>query len=119
MAPTRHRLMRMGAIIGTGLLLGACSLIEIEDAPLTTFDPAGPFASQINGLFWPVFWIAVAVFVLVQGVILVAIFLFRDREGAKEARQLHGSPKLEVLWTIIPAVILAGVAVPSTAAIFD
>lgn len=111
--------MRMGAILVAALLLGACSLIEIEDAPLTTFDPAGPFASQINELFWPVFWIAVAVFVLVQAAILVTIFLFRDREGAKEARQLHGSPKLEVLWTIIPAVILAGVAVPSTAAIFD
>ncbi len=111
--------MRMGAIIGTALLLGACSLIEIEDASLTTFEPAGPFAARINGLFWPVFWIAVAVFVLVQGAILVAIFLFRDREGAKEARQLHGSPKLEVLWTIVPALILAGVAVPSTAAIFD
>ncbi len=60
-----------------------------------------------------------AVFVLVQGAILVTVFLFRDREGAKEAKQLHGSPKLEVLWTVIPALILAGIAVPTTAAVFD
>ena len=65
------------------------------------------------------FWIATAVFVLVQGAILVAVFLFRDREGAKEAKQLHGSPKLEVLWTVIPALILAGIAVPTTAAVFE
>jgi cytochrome c oxidase subunit 2 len=116
---TRTRLLRIGAIIGTTLLLGACSLIEIEDAPLTTFEPKGPFAERIDNLFWPVFWIAVVVFVLVQGAILVAVFLFRDREGAKEARQLHGSPKLEVLWTVIPALILAGIAVPTTAAVFD
>ena len=119
MAPTRQRLFRSGVIVGAGLLLGACSLIEIEDASLTTFDPAGPFAERIDSLFWPVFWIAVGVFALVQGAILVAVFLFRDREGSKEARQLHGSPKLEVLWTVIPALILAGVAVPTTAAVFD
>jgi cytochrome c oxidase subunit 2 len=101
------------------LLLGACSFIGIEDAPLTTFEPKGPFAQRIDNLFWPVFWIATAIFILVQGAILVAVFLFRDREGAKEARQLHGSPKLEVLWTVIPALILAGVAVPTTAAVFD
>jgi cytochrome c oxidase subunit II len=119
MARTRQYLRRTGTILGVGLLLGACSLIEIEDAALTTFEPAGPFAERIDGLFWPVFWIAAGVFVLVQGAILVAVFLFRDKEGAKEARQLHGSPKLEVLWTVIPALILAGVAVPTTAAVFD
>jgi cytochrome c oxidase subunit 2 len=66
-----------------------------------------------------VFWIAVAVFVLVQGAILVAVFLYRDRDGSKEAKQLHGSPKLEIAWTVIPALILAGIAVPTTAAVFD
>jgi cytochrome c oxidase subunit 2 len=119
MAPTRHRISRVALIVGAALLLSACSLIEIEDAKLTTFEPAGPFAERIDGLFWPVFWIAVGVFVLVQGAILVAVFLYRDKEGAKEAKQLHGSPKLEVLWTVIPALILAGVAVPTTAAVFD
>jgi cytochrome c oxidase subunit 2 len=119
MSRSRQRLARMGALIGVVLLLGACSLIEIEDAPLTTFEPAGPFSERINGLFWPVFWIATAVFVLVEGAILVAVFLFRDREGRTEAKQLHGSPKLEVLWTVIPALILAGIAVPTTAAVFD
>jgi cytochrome c oxidase subunit 2 len=106
-------------MIATALMLGACSLIGIEDAPLTTFEPKGPFAQRIDNLFWPVFWIATAVFVLVEAGILVAVFLFRDREGAKEAKQLHGSPKLEVLWTVIPALILAVIAVPSTAAVFD
>jgi cytochrome c oxidase subunit II len=119
MARSRHRLIRLGVLIGAVLLIGGCSLIGIEDAPLTTFEPAGPFAERIDNLFWPVFWIAVAVFILVQGAIFVAVFLFRDRAGAKEAKQLHGSPKLEIAWTIIPALILAGIAVPTTAAVFD
>jgi cytochrome c oxidase subunit 2 len=119
MARSRQRLARLGAVVGSTLVLSACSLIEIEDAPLTALDPKGPFAQREDDLFWPVFWIATAVFVLVQGAILVAVFLFRDREGAKEAKQLHGSPKLEVLWTVIPALILAGIAVPTTAAVFE
>jgi cytochrome c oxidase subunit 2 len=119
MAPTRHRLIRLGLLSVAVVLLGACSFIGIEDAALTTFEPAGPFARRIDNLFWPVFWIAVAIFVLVQGAILVAVFMFRDRDGSKEARQLHGSPKLEIAWTIVPALILAGVAVPTTAAVFD
>jgi cytochrome c oxidase subunit 2 len=119
MAPSRHRLVRLGVLLGAALLLGACSFIGIEDAPLTTFEPAGPFARRIDNLFWPVFWIAVVIFALVQGAILVAVFMFRDRDGAKEARQLHGSPKLEIAWTVVPALILAGVAVPTTAAVFD
>ncbi len=119
MARSRQRLVRIGVLVGAAFLLGACSFLGSEDQPLTTFEPAGPFSEQINNLFWPVFWIAVVVFILVQGAILVAVFLFRDRSGAKEAKQLHGSPKLEIAWTIVPALILAGIAVPTTAAVFE
>jgi cytochrome c oxidase subunit 2 len=119
MVRSRQRLVRRGALVAVALLFGACTLQSSEEQPLTTFDPAGPFAERIDNLFWPVFWIAVAVFFLVQGAILVAVFLYRDRDGSKEAKQLHGSPKLEIAWTIIPALILAGIAVPTTAAVFD
>src|SRR3970040_2236920 len=58
MAPSRPRLVRLGVLLGAALVLGACSFIGIEDAPLTTFEPAGPFAQRIDNLFWPGFWIA-------------------------------------------------------------
>src|SRR5919106_1335268 len=43
---------------------------------------------------------------------------FRHRPG-REPRQVHGNTRLEVAWTIVPAVLLAGVAVPTVATIFD
>ncbi|HEY5891286.1 MAG TPA: cytochrome c oxidase subunit II [Acidimicrobiia bacterium] len=119
MVPTPKRWTRLLLLGGMSLFLASCSLFEEVDQPLTTFDPKGPFAEQINGLFWPVFWIAVVVFVLVQGAILLIVLLFRDKGGEKEAKQIHGSPKLEVIWTVIPAIILAVISVPTVSAIFD
>ena len=104
MAPLRQRLKRLFALVGTTLLVSACSFIGIQDAPLTTFDPAGPNARQIDGLFWMVFWIATVIFVLVMGALVLMLVVFRDRgkDDAPEPVQLHGNAKLEVLWTVIP-----------------
>ena len=115
----RTRLFRVLLLAGVGLALGACSLIGIPDSPLNSLDPKGPFAERIDNLFWPVFWIATAVFVLVEGAVLVIAVAFRDRKGSKEPRQIHGNTKLEILWTVIPAAILASIAVPTVRGVFE
>ncbi|MEE8406095.1 MAG: cytochrome c oxidase subunit II [Acidimicrobiia bacterium] len=121
MARFRHAISRPIALVGTTVLLASCSFVEIQDAPLTIFEPAGPNAERLDGLFWMVFWIATAVFALVMGAIVVMLFLFRDRgkADAEEPKQLHGNAKLEVLWTVIPALILAGISVPTVSAVFE
>lgn len=121
MGPIRRQTSRIAALVGTAALLGACSLVENTDQPLTTFDPAGRFARQIDGLFWMVFWIATVVFFLIMGGLLFILVAFRDRhkDDQKEPKQLHGSPKLEVLWTVIPALVLAGISVPTVSSIFE
>ena len=117
----RLRSLRLLAMATLAIGLSACQWIDpsVEDAPLNSLDPQGPFATRIDNLFWPVFWIATAVFVLVQGAILVAAIVFRDRPGRPEPKQIHGNAKLEVIWTVIPALILAGVAVPTVQTVFD
>ena len=80
---------RRGRLAALALALSSCSLIEIEDAPLSEVEPRGPFAEQIDNLFWPVFWVAVAIFVIVQGGLLFAIVAYRDRPGRKEPKQVH------------------------------
>jgi cytochrome c oxidase subunit 2 len=110
---------RLLALTGVAALLTSCSIIGIPDSPLNSLDPRGPFAERIDNLFWPVFWVATGVFVLVEGVVVLSVFLFRDRPGRKDPRQIHGNNKLEIMWTIIPTVILASIAVPTVAAITD
>lgn len=113
------RFTRLLVPLGAGLALTGCSIIEIDDAVLTTFEPAGPNAERIDQLFWMVFWIATVVFALVVLALIALVVLFRDREGAREPRQLHGNAKLEVAWTVVPALILAVIAVPTVRSVFD
>jgi cytochrome c oxidase subunit 2 len=113
------RLGRVLTLLGLALLLGACSLVEIEDAALTSWKPAGPNAERIDDLFWMVFNIAAGVFAFVVVALIVIVVRFRDRSGAKEPKQLHGNARLEVVWTVIPALILATIAVPTVQSVFD
>jgi len=90
------------------------------DVPQNSLNPAGPIAEKVDSLFWMVFWIATVIFVLVTVALLLGILRFRERKGKeRQVRQLHGNTKLEIAWTIIPAVILAVVAVPTLSTLFD
>jgi len=112
-----RRLLKLALAAGLLLLLTACA----KDAPQDTLDPAGPGARKIMDLFTPVFWVAAAVFVFVEGAFLFVVLRFRRRgpEDNEVPAQVHGHTRLEVAWTIIPAVILAVLAVPTLAALFD
>ena len=97
------------------LFLSAC----IENAPMDSLSPAGPYARTIDDLFWLTFWIAVGVFFIVQGALVFAVFYFRDMPGKPEPKQIHGNNILELTWTIIPVLILAAIAVPTVRTVFD
>jgi len=97
------------------IFLSAC----IENAPLDSLSPEGPYARSIDELFWITFWIAVGVFVIVQGALLLSVFVFKEKPESPEPKQIHGNTKLEILWTVIPALILAAIAVPTVQTIFD
>jgi cytochrome c oxidase subunit 2 len=110
---TLRRLARFAPAVCLLVLLGCA-----ENYPQTTLAPRGDFARMVDGLFRTTVWWAVLVFVLVEGVLLFAIFKFKGRPDDPEPRQTHGSTLLEVAWTIVPAFILAAIAVPTVKTIF-
>ena len=107
----RSRWLAVGAV---ALALAGCA----QDAPQDSLKPAGPAARTIDNLFTPVFLIGVVVFFLVQGLILYSVLKFRRRDDSFPA-QLHGNTRLEVGWTILPALVLAVVAVFTVPVIFE
>ena len=68
----------------------------------------------IDQLFWIILVITGIAFVLVEFGIVWFIYKYRTREGHK-AHYTHGSDKLEVIWTVVPALILAVLGVYSAA----
>ncbi len=103
-----------------------------EDAPLDTLDPAGDKAQLLLDLFVPVFWVAVAVFVLVFGAVAYIGWKFRvpkpgpddehfpgDYPDEEFPPQTHGNFQLEVGWTIVPTIIMIVIAVFTLATLFQ
>jgi cytochrome c oxidase subunit 2 len=77
-------------------------------------DSATPSGEAISQLYWFVFAICAVVFVLVESALVLFIIRFRRRRTTPEdaeGPQIHGNTRIEIIWTIIPAVILVGIAV--------
>ena len=107
----RHR--RLFAALGGALVLSGCA----KDAPQDTWKPAGENAQRIQDLQWPVFLVAGVVGVIVMAAIAYALVRYRDR-GQPMPEQSHGKPALEITLTILPALILVGVGIPTVSTIF-
>jgi cytochrome c oxidase subunit 2 len=90
-----------------------------EHYPQTTLLPRGDFARIADDLLDTTVKWALLVFVLVEGVLIYAIFRFRGKPGDPEPHQTHGNTTVEIIWTVIPALILAAIAVPTVRAIFQ
>lgn len=114
--PTRRRTARGSLLVpGLALLLTACA------GDQSAMSPQGPFAQAPHDLIVIVLWMALGVFIFVQGLIIYSVVRYRrrrDDDGSLPA-QVHGNTGLEITWTVVPALILAVIAVPTVQGIFD
>lgn len=63
------------------------------------------FGAEIDYLFYVIYYITGAVFILVTALMVLFLIMYRRREG-RRARYSHGNTALEITWTVVPAVIL-------------
>lgn len=75
--------------------------------------PATVIARQIVDLHTTILWICGVILVVVFLPLVYALIRFRRSRGA-QASQFHDNTPLEIVWTIIPAVILVAMAWPAT-----
>ena len=108
------RVPRLGAL-AVGLALAGCGLL---DSPATTLVPRSDFGWTSHRIFIQILRWDTAIFLVVQVLLLVAVFRFRERDPKAIPRQVRGSAMLEIIWTLIPAVILTFIAFPTVSAIF-
>lgn len=89
-------------------LLAALALFVLAgcSSPQDILAPASPPAGDIAGLFYLIFWVALFIFVLVEGLLVFFVIRYRRRAEDEYPEQYHGNTKLEATWTAIPALIL-------------
>ena len=63
------------------------------------------YGGEVDFLFYLIYYITGATFILVTVTMLAFLFLYRRREG-RRAIYSHGNTTLEIIWTIVPAIIL-------------
>ena len=102
-------------LVLAGLLLVAAVAAPLalgDNGGFTPVDPASPNAEGINRSFLFISIFALAVFVLVEGLLLAFVVRFRrrKRERFADGAQIHGATRLELLWTLGPVAILVAIA---------
>jgi cytochrome c oxidase subunit II len=75
--------------------------------------PVTKIAEEVHWLHWFMMVICGVIFVAVFGVMFYSIYAHRKSKGAVPAN-FHESTKVEIVWTIIPFIIVIGMAVPAT-----
>jgi cytochrome c oxidase subunit 2 len=77
-----------------------------------------PISRDVYDLHMLMLWICVIIGIIVFGAMLVSIVLHRKAAGHAPA-QFHHSTFAEIVWTVVPFVILVGLAIPATRTLID
>ncbi|WP_274653035.1 cytochrome c oxidase subunit II [Paenibacillus humicola] len=101
-------------LAGMVLLLSACGR-----ADLSVLRPQGPVAEEQFKLMKLAIIIMVIVVVVVFAIAFYVIVRFRRRPGDKTIpKQVEGNHKLEIMWTVIPIILLIILGVPTIQSVF-
>jgi cytochrome c oxidase subunit II len=114
--PTRPRRLLAAALPALiAVVLTACSNTQY---PNSIFHDNTEFNRDVGYLFDILIYLGTFVFVFVEAILLYTIFKYRRRSENDRPKHVHGNTTLEILWTAIPALILAFIAVPTVRVIF-
>jgi cytochrome c oxidase subunit 2 len=104
-----------GAVIGLLIFLAGMTIVLFSSGlrvPQVLPENIGTY-KDVDTLFWLIFWVTGFFFVLTEGLLVYYLVKYRAKEGGK-AIHSHGNHSLEMLWSIVPGVILFGLAVMQT-----
>lgn len=109
----------LATLLGAALTLWMAPVLAETGAwELNMPEGVTSLSREIYGLHMQIFWWCVAIGVVVFGAMVVTMILHRKSRGVKAAN-FHESTTLEIIWTVIPIVILIVMAWPATATLKD
>jgi heme/copper-type cytochrome/quinol oxidase subunit 2 len=101
-----------------GLLLCSSGAFAQVDKPFEWRDWWLPnnysaHGGAIDNLFIVIFWITLIALILVQVAIVVFLIKYRHNPNRAKSHFIHGNTRVEMAWTLAPAIILAVLALAS------
>lgn len=104
-----HITKKLSMLLGLLLVPG----IALADYTLNMTQGITAISEEVYGLHQLVMWICTIAGILVFSVMIYSLINHRKSKGAVAA-QFHESAAVEVIWTIIPLIVLVAIAVPAT-----
>src|SRR5918993_5312975 len=116
--PRNHRPRRLATAALTAALTLALAACTRDTYPNSTFHHTTEFNTAVDTLWDRLLFLGTLVFVIVEGLLIYTVIRFRAKPGQRAPKHVHGNTTLEILWTVIPAVVLMFIAVPTVRTIF-
>jgi cytochrome c oxidase subunit 2 len=104
----RRLFLLVTPIAGALALAAAASASNGGVAPVT---PVSPNGHRISDAYWVILGITGAILLIVEGTLLTFVIRYRRRGRPRNAEpeQIHGATRIEIVWTVIPVLILAAI----------
>ena len=104
-----HSRLVGAALLGASLLLSPAALMA---AQINMHPGVTPVSQEIYGLHMYVIWIVLGIMAVVYGVVIYSMLRYRKSKGAVAAKFSENN-LLEIVWTVIPLMIITAIAIPS------
>src|SRR6185503_13415837 len=118
--PFLTRLRRLGTRnAGAAALTVALAVLSLsltacgQNHPDSIFHQRTDSNREVDFLFKLIIYIGTAVFIFVEGILILTLIKYRSRPGQAAPEHVHGNTTLEIAWTVIPLVILILIAIPT------
>jgi cytochrome c oxidase subunit II len=104
---------KLAFLVTTIAALATAGVAAAANGGFTPPDAHSPNASHVNTAYYLILGFTAAIFVIVEVALVVFIWRYRSRGRGREVEgaQVHGHTRLELIWTVIPVVILAIIGV--------
>jgi cytochrome c oxidase subunit 2 len=107
--PVRPKLLLTGGALAA--LLVAAAPAVAGNGGFAPVPPESPNAQDITDTWWFISIFILAIFVLVEGLLIAFVIRYRRRRPRDvDGPQIHGSTRLETMWTVAPVFILFAIA---------
>lgn len=112
---TMKKMWQLAGMVGAGL---ASSQAALADWAYNLQPPASPIAQDVFDLHNLIMLVCLGIFVVVFGAMFWSLIKHRKAAG-HQAAHFHENTTIEVIWTVIPFLILMGMAYPAAKVVID